>query len=288
VLEGVVLAGGGQRASDAAHAWGRSPQASAQLVGALDAAKMDYAQRLLEALPPELRAALRQPEGARAAVIALLLAQDAEVQRVQFAAAGPLAEAARALAPRLGRLGAGFHLSLLDLAVPALKQGDAAGQARFLGTLQAVIQADRRVSLHEFVVLTLLRSQLAPAPRPAGRAMLAGRRAAAVALLSLVAQAGGGDAAAAFRAGARQIGLDDAAPLERAALGLDQAHAALEALASLAPLEKARLVQGLFAAATADGTIRLGEAELLRLVGAVLDCPLPPLIEALDPAAIAA
>ena len=63
--------------------------------------------------------------------------------------------------------------------------------------------------------------------------------------------------------------------------------AALEAARELAPLEKARLVKGLFAAVTADGTIRLGEAELMRLVGAVLDCPLPPLIETLDPRRLA-
>jgi hypothetical protein len=48
------------------------------------------------------------------------------------------------------------------------------------------------------------------------------------------------------------------------------------------------LVKGLFAAVTLDGTIRLAEAELMRLVGAVLDCPLPPLLESLDPATLAA
>jgi hypothetical protein len=45
-------------------------------------------------------------------------------------------------------------------------------------------------------------------------------------------------------------------------------------------------MKGLFAAATADGTIRIAEAELMRLAGAVLDCPLPPLVEELDPAAL--
>jgi hypothetical protein len=63
--------------------------------------------------------------------------------------------------------------------------------------------------------------------------------------------------------------------------------AALEAARELAPLEKARLVTALFAAATADGTVRVGEFELLRLVGAVLDCPLPPLIETMDPRQLA-
>jgi hypothetical protein len=47
-------------------------------------------------------------------------------------------------------------------------------------------------------------------------------------------------------------------------------------------------VKGLFAAVTLDGTIRLAEAALMRLVGAVLDCTLPPLLESLDPATLAA
>ena len=41
-------------------------------------------------------------------------------------------------------------------------------------------------------------------------------------------------------------------------------------------------------AMTADGTIRVVEAALMRMVGAVLDCPLPPLFEELDPETLAA
>jgi hypothetical protein len=51
-------------------------------------------------------------------------------------------------------------------------------------------------------------------------------------------------------------------------------------------MQKALLVKGLFAAVSADGAIRLAEAELMRLVGAVLDCPLPPLLETVDPATL--
>ena len=53
-------------------------------------------------------------------------------------------------------------------------------------------------------------------------------------------------------------------------------------------MQKAILVKGLFAAVSADGAIRVMEAELMRLVGAVLDCPLPPLLESVDPATLAA
>jgi hypothetical protein len=52
-------------------------------------------------------------------------------------------------------------------------------------------------------------------------------------------------------------------------------------------LQKALLIRGLFAAVTADGVIRVAEAELMRLVGAVLECPLPPLLDEIDPTALA-
>ena len=71
-------------------------------------------------------------------------------------------------------------------------------------------------------------------------------------------------------------------------LTLETAAEALQQLKNLAPMQKAILVKGLFATVTADGSIRVVEAELMRLVGAVLDCPLPPLLETVDPATLAA
>jgi hypothetical protein len=109
-------------------------------------------------------------------------------------------------------------------------------------------------------------------------------------LLSLVAYAGvhrGPQAdqefEAAFRAGAKEAGIVDATPVGRGAVGLDDAGEVLGKLRELAPLPKAVLVKGLFAAVTADGSIRVIEAALMRTIGAVLDCPLPPLLEDLDP-----
>jgi hypothetical protein len=98
-------------------------------------------------------------------------------------------------------------------------------------------------------------------------------------LLSLVAHAGHADTGAAFRAGAYELGFEGASALPQAAITPERAEVSLQELRALAPRAKARLMAGLFAAATADGTIRLGEAELLRLAGAVLDCPIPPLFE---------
>jgi hypothetical protein len=282
-------------------AWGRSAGESAQLFGVLQPGKIDIATRLLAALPVGLRECVRELDGARGAIISLLLAPKDDVMRAQLAAmkdAGleSLAIAAAAAAPLTRGLGLGFHLPVIDLALPAIKAAPEASRKELLAGIEAVINADRRVSLHEFVVLSLVRHQLAaPAKPPLARAKLAELQAEAVVVLSIVAHAGtradaSGARSEALRlamvAGSATMGI----PEQQAAaqLSLSAAASALDALQRLAPLEKALLVKGLFAAVTADGTIRVGEAELMRLVGAVLDCPLPPMLDEIDPAALAA
>ena len=230
-------------------------QAGADFVGTLDADKVAHAHRLIDALPESLREALHRPEGARAAVLGLL-------------------DPASATA----RLPREEHLPLVDLALPALKLMDEPARKAFLVAVEAAIRADARVSLREFVLLSLLRHQLAPpAPVAEGRRLEA-LRDEAVLLLSLIAHAGRAESAAAFRAGAGQIGLREAQLLARESITPDAADAALDRLRGLAPLAKALLVKAMFAAANADGDLQLEEVELLRLAGAVLDCPLPPLI----------
>ena len=292
----------GRRAGDLGTAWGRSAGASAGLVGTLDAGKVDYAARLLASLPPALRESLRELDGARGALIALLLApaedvMQQQIQALEAAGQHALAEPARAAAAHTRSLGPAFHLLVIDLALPVIKGASDAAKTELIAALEAVAYADRRVSLHEFVVLTLVREQLAPKTKPGGIASrkLADLQAEAQTVLLLIAHAGTradatgarqDDLQAALRAGAKEMGLAGAeavAPLHAAGLSLEAARAALEALKQLAPLQKALLIKGLFAAVTADGRIRIAEAELMRLVGAVLDCPLPPLLQELDP-----
>lgn len=286
----------GRRSVDVVASWAHSPAQSAAMVGTLEAGKIDYAARLLAVLPVELRHALRSADGAPAVMVALLLAEpeDAMKQQLEAIPASHLAERARAIAPATRRLGPAFRLPLIDLALPALKTTSEVQKKELLAALEAVINADRRVSLHEFVVLALMREQLRPIVKPTQTKKIAELKTEAATVLALLAHAGtrvdakGARETAlqtAMRAGAAIIGIPQDISV---ALTLDSANAALEALRALAPMQKAVLVKGLFAVVTVDGTIRVAEAELMRLVGAVLDCPLPPLLESLDPATLAA
>lgn len=293
----------GKRASDSGHPWGRSAGESAKLVGTLDAGKVNHAARLIARLPPDVNAAMHDPGGACAVIVALLLAPKGSVLEVQLEAVHALGDAslavqAQSVLPSLQRLGRGKDLMLIDLSLPAIKSATPAEKQRLVAALVAVIRADRRVSLHEFVVLTFVKTQLSPRARPgAGKGRpLSALRDEIVLLMSLVAHAGrrsGPEPALdraveeAFSAGALIVGMADTQLLAKDGLSLDATGNALERLRSVAPLAKAILVKALFAVVSADGTIRLMEAELMRLIGAVLDCPLPPLFEDIDPETLA-
>jgi len=144
-------------------------------------------------------------------------------------------------------------------------------------------------------VLTFVREQLWRKPKPPrADKRITDLEPHVGTMLALMAYAGtrtdaNGERAAALqkalRAGAEMVAIEVPATTD---FSPNLLGAALEALKSLRPLEKALLVKGLFATVTADGTIRVVEAGLMRLVGAVLDCPLPPLLDEMDPAALAA
>ena len=276
----------GRRGSDLSADWLRTPAESAALVGSVEPRHVEFAARLLAFFPERLRARLRSADTAGAVLLALLLAEPEEARELQLRnIAPPLAARAREAASLVRGLGAHLHLPLIDLALPALKSAPEPARRELLDALQAVVNADRRVSLHELVVLSLLRDHLVPPPKVAENRRIAELRAEAATVLVLVAHAGTrvdatGEREAALQAalaaGAKAMGI---AP--EAELNLYAIDRALDALRALAPMQKSTLVKGLFAAVTHDGKIRLAEAELMRLVGAVLDCPLPPLFDAL-------
>src|SRR5207253_3496463 len=186
----------GRRAADIGAAWGRSAAESALLVGALTSEKLGYAGRLLKTISPALRESVREPDGASAVVIALLLAPKEDVMREQLQALKlggltTLAERVERAAPLTRDLGFAFHLAVVDLALPALKAAPEMAKRELIGGLEGVINADRRVSVHEFVVLTFVREQLLAKPKPAraGR-RIAELKAEAGTLLALIAHAG--------------------------------------------------------------------------------------------------
>jgi uncharacterized tellurite resistance protein B-like protein len=222
----------------------------------------------------------------------LVLALDGPVKAVQaqmLSAAGADVDAAFATAATLQALDKKTRLPLITLAIPALKPLPEQKRLQFLALLQQLIEADRRVTLEEFVLSTLLAAALGAR---AGRAVPVNYRSIeplagdARLVLSLVAHASRSDGAKAFDRGLRELGLALAPTLmEARSLNIAMVTQALARLNQLAPLQKPRLVKALVQAALVDGKLVLAEAELLRAICATLDCPLPPFVETMKYAA---
>jgi tellurite resistance protein len=165
-----------------------------------------------------------------------------------------------------------------------------AARERFLAEYTALVEADRRVTRREFVLLTFLRQRLrAGAGEPIATryrevAQLAEDARLVMSLLAL-ASAGKDEA---FASAARVLELRWEAPCSAELLTSKNVSEALERLRHLAPLAKPALLAACMAAASADGSFNLAEAELLRVIAATLDCPVPPVLAAQDPLALAA
>jgi Zn-dependent protease with chaperone function len=236
---------------------------------------VDFSRRLLESLPPRLRQALRSPP---------------EAERVLYALGG-FSDLAGELAGDVQALARQSVLMLAELALPAVKAQPQAQRDRFLTEFASLVERDARVTLHEFVLLTLLRQRLREgAGEPiATRYRRVGEIAEdARALLSLVARVSGDSSGKAFAAGARVLELGWEAPSADEKLTSASISASLERLRLLAPFAKPALLRACVEAVMADGTLRIAEAELLRAIAATLDCPVPPVLAAQDPLTLAA
>ena len=256
------------------------------LVGSFGDRDMQAAVVLVSSLPAAAHAALKTRDGAAALAIALIYsAQDPVVAQETAAlrAAGfeALAEASMQLLPVVRSLPASLHLPATDLALAELMRQPQAYRDDIARALEAVMDADREVSVYRYACLNLMRWQLAPGVRKPGGKPLAALQDEVVLTLSLVAYAGcvdKDDFARGFEAGVKEMELGAAtAPAARERCDAQALTRALERLGELAPLPKARLIRGYFAAVTADRAISPVEAALMRMMGAVLDCPLPPL-----------
>jgi Zn-dependent protease with chaperone function/uncharacterized tellurite resistance protein B-like protein len=248
----------------------------AAAVGSPRPEHVDHARRLLEKLPEALKRRLATPEGAEQVMFALLGANGEQASAARFEMLG---------------LGRQQNLLLVELALPSLKQFPQQRRDAFLAEMQRLVEADQKVTLSEFVQATLLRQHLregAGKPLRTKFGRLAEVAQDAHLVLSLIAHASKGDAAAAHAKGRAILGIELPGPLPVAELSTARLGEALERLRHLEPFTKPRVLKACLETAAADGAFRLAEAELVRAIAATLDCPLPPVIGALDPATLAA
>jgi len=259
-------------------------------VGNPGAEHLEYAASLLQAIPEPLHAAAASAEQAPALVLALLVDEDEESElrpdRVQPALGTETLRRMEALMPLTRGIDPRLRLSLLDLALPALRRGVAADAEGFLEQVAALVRADDRVTPFEFALSKVLSVHLHDAVEPpagvqwGSSVVLADRSTEVHRLLSALAQVGSTDrdaARSAFEGGVARLPKVRRAPyspVDPWFQGLDEA---LERVDELAVLHKQRVVEALTAVVASDGQVTIAEAELLRALCEAIHCSIPPL-----------
>ncbi len=249
-----------------------------------------YAAALVEALPPLVKQSAHEPYGARAVLLGLLTDRKPAVREKQIAAlqqfATPdLVELTLKLLPWLDGLDVRARLPLVDMSLPALRAMSPAQYQQFLKCFKELVAADNRLGLFEWTLYRILLRHLRPqfeksaAPRPAYYGLQKLGDQCSV-LLSTLAHADnrGGDAAGAFAKGAEKLSGVAVRLLPPEACGLETLSKALDELARVQEKKLKQVVAACAATICADREVTVAEAELLRGVCDMLDCPMPPLL----------
>lgn len=251
----------------------------------------DYraATNLHAGIPAALAAAAHDARGAMVVVFALAISEHPDLQAQQIQAIvqnfdAALGDAVHSLVVRMADLHPMLRLPLAQLAFPALKRRPRPEIATFVKTLDALIHADGRVDLDEYCLAKLVQAQVVAALDPtagfkSGTLKLAAAQDELRDLAALLARFGNDDDATAQRA--FQAAMHEALPNASILYALPEdwqaaLDRALATLARLAPEGKQLTVRALTRAIAADGKVTVAESEMLRVVCAVLGCPLPP------------
>lgn len=253
-------------------------------VGAPTIAHLQEARSTLQRLDERLQRAAHDSEGAEALVYGLLLDSDPGLRARQLEAIKQrlnlsLALQLDLLEESLLRLDPGQRLPLLDLAMPALKQLDAKAFLALRENMALLIKLDGKVKLLEWTLLRIIERNLRPGSGKIGNVALAGLSEACATLLAFLARVGETSDLQTEQAFADAwSGLPFAPRPLPGAASLRELETALKQLEHLRPLQKPQLLKALARCIEHDGRITAGEAELMRAVADILDCPMPPLL----------
>jgi Zn-dependent protease with chaperone function len=274
-------------------AFALEPAAVVASVGAPQAAHVTYAATLLAALPPEIRAAVREPLSAQAVFFCLLLNKEGDfrakqLQRLSTHANMVVYRETLALADRAATLPAETRLAVADLALAALRHLSPAQYAEFRKNAFDLAAEDMQITLFEYALLRTIQRKLDPQFGLAKRLPVRYHTLAAVAdecalVLATLAWYGNEErnqSALAFAHGAREFGpeAEGLSLRPRTQCALQEVDKALDKLMSATPQLKARIVAACAACVSVDGQVTIDEGELLRAVADALECPIPPFL----------
>lgn len=250
----------------------------------------DYAADLIASLPATITHNVHEPYSARAVVYCLLLDNKAEIRARQFEilsqhAKPDVVKLVHKLQSTVDALDVRTRLPIVDLALPSLRAMSKSQYDEFRTCFVKLAKADDRIDLFEWTLSQVLMRHLQPQFESQRATRISyyslnqlGPQCAT--LLSVVASAGNADDVAeiSFQRGAAQLPELQLSRQARTKNAMDELRVVLSTLSTVVAKQRVRLVDACAAAICADDHVTWQEAELLRGISDLLDCPMPPLL----------
>ena len=270
-----------------------TPEALIESVGQPELAHVEYARKLRTSIPEDLYVAAHSVDQSYLLTLALILDRSGKRLKQQMNLLDEHLDAdqvglLRELQERVTQIGAEYRLPLLELAFPAIKRRPAIQLVELTELANRLVLSDGKIDLYEFCFCRVLRVNLGHAIDPSGGSTRrrGSRREvaqAAVDVIAIVAKNGHEDPAeaqAALDAGTALLGdwIVSAKIDPKQEFRADALDKSLDLLLQVNGKGRRIVLLAVGKAAVHDGRVNVAEGELVRVVCASLDCPIPPIL----------
>ncbi len=255
-----------------------------QVAGTVDISHIEQARGLIAGLDEEIRAAARDPYSARALVFLLLFQAPGEGREnqkrlLEKRIPRDLFDLTVELERRLPEVRVALRIPLTDLILPALRMLSHSQRRELHEAVHALILSDSHVSFFEYILQRIIFAAVplgekVPAASTRGGVVHDADVAVVLGMLATVGHRDRQQAAAAFRAGASLLP-GFSSTLDFTETEVPELDRCLEKMQRLAPEQKQEMLRACCAIVLNDRVFTIQEYELLRAIGAVIDCPIP-------------
>ncbi len=260
-------------------------------VGNPNSNHLEYASRLLQTIPVDIRNKAHEVFSSQSVVYALLLdenksVRERQIEKLHQNESALVVKEAINLAPRLKALGVEFRLPLIDLMLPTLKNLSKPQYDSFKQNLLLLIKEDNEITIFEYVLVSIVKNSLdtfflKETKTPVIYNNLNDIKSYLIIVLSGIAKYGHETKELqqkAFLRGVEEIALGVNKDSFLGEVGLEEMDSSIQILRETTPNIKRDIITACIASVIYDGVVSVEEAELLRALCEFLDSPLPPFI----------
>lgn len=249
--------------------------------GVIGMEQINQAKIVLNQLDNRIYEACHDPFMARIVIYGVLQDKNQNLAKEQFdVIQGELKSNADAktIYEQLHHIDDSFIVPIVELALPALKSLSISQKKDFYETMNRIIGIDKKLSLFEWAIQTIVQKNLDEQHPPKAHSTLLTCKAHAQVVLSILAYASGSSSQEAFVKSYSMLLVGAPRLLEKSEFNFGLFEHALRELEKLQPKHKERFINAMITCIGYDEIIKPREAQLFKAITLAIGVALPPML----------